>query len=80
MSDKKEIKYDHSMMSDKTLEGIQNEVSKGLAVMAFYMTASHGIPLESFEEMLLEGTGGSMAESLHLYMSFRNDHPELFIK
>lgn len=65
-------------MSDKSIEGIRREVSKGLAVAAFYFFTTHAMPIEMFEELIEERLPTGV-HTLEFYMVFRNEHPELFI-
>lgn len=72
------MKYTYNEMPDKSKQGIKNEVSKGLAIIAFYFQTVLGIPLDTFEDML-EKRCKNDADKLFFYINFRNDKPEIFI-
>lgn len=71
------ISYTYKDMPDKTLNGIKQEASKGLAIMAAYFVTTKGLPLDMIQEELRERCH-TAADSINVYMGFRNEHPELF--
>ncbi len=71
------MRYTYKDMPDKSKEGILEEARNGLATAAFWFQTTQGIPVEIFKEWLHEKCP-TAADSLHFYMNFRNQHPELF--
>ena len=69
------MKYTYQNMQDKSIEGVCKEVSKGLAIAAFYLVTTVGMPKGLFKEKILELND---AEKLLWYMNFRNKNPKLF--
>ncbi len=71
------MKYKFENMSNKSKEGVLDEVSKGLADIAFYYQTTLGFPLEVFEEMLEEKCPTN-SHKIAFYMKFKNEKPEIF--
>ncbi len=67
--------YLYENMKDKSPEGILKETMRGLAVMAYYLKKTYGLPIEMSKEFF---KSRDMIENTQAYMGFRNDYPELY--
>lgn len=67
--------YTYSQIKDKTKQGIEKELSEGIAKACVYFYETLGFPIETFKEKI---EAMNRAEQLLWYMSFRSENPKLF--
>ncbi len=71
--------YAYKDIPDKSKEGMDSELSNGMAAIAFYFQSVLGIPYDVFVEDFMPKIE-TKAQAWMVYMNFRNAHPTLFDK
>lgn len=69
------IKYDYNQFKDKSVQGIKEELTKGLIKASVFFYQSYGFPFEMFKDLIEKQ---SLLGQLNFYLNFRNKHPNIY--